>query len=326
MTATLAAPHRSPLRDRIAASALLLAFLGLFVAFSLAAPSFLSWGNLRNILVNNVAILGIVAIGMTFVIKSGGIDLSTGVAVDAASFGFALVLSAGLAAPVAIGAGLGAGLLIGLLNVLLIARLRLNPFLSTLALLFIGQSAQRLLTGGGKPIYLGKRAYADVLGAIGRSSFLGIPTPVWVFLAVVALAWVVIHRGRLGREVSAIGAAPEAALYSGISTRVALAKVWLTAALLSAIAGILLTATVRSYIPLSGNGYLLDAIGAAFIGTTLRQDGRPSIHGTVTGVLLLGMVRNGLLLVGWNFYWQQVGIGVLVFAVLALSYGLRRRG
>ena len=186
--------------------------------------------------------------------------------------------------------------------------------------------AQRLLTGGGKPINLGKRAYADVLGAIGRSSFLGIPTPVWVFLAVVALAWVVIHRGRLGREVSAIGAAPEAALYSGISTRVALAKVWLTAALLSAIAGILLTATVRSYIPLSGNGYLLDAIGAAFIGTTLRQDGRPSIHGTVTGVLLLGMVRNGLLLVGWNFYWQQVGIGGLVFAVLALSYGLRRRG
>ena len=83
---------------------------------------------------------------------------------------------------------------------------------------------------------------------------------------------------------------------------------------------------MRSYIPLSGNGYLLDAIGAAFIGTTLRQDGRPSIHGTVTGVLLLGMVRNGLLLVGWNFYWQQVGIGVLVFAVLALSYGLRRRG
>jgi ribose transport system permease protein len=103
-------------------------------------------------------------------------------------------------------------------------------------------------------------------------------------------------------------------------------RIWLTAALLSAIAGILLTATVRSYIPLSGNGYLLDAIGAAFIGTTLRQDGRPSIHGTVTGVLLLGRVRNGLLLVGWNFYWQQVGIGVLVFAVLALSYGLRRRG
>lgn len=323
---SIALPRAGLIGERLAASALLIAFALLFVVFALSAPAFLTAGNLRNILVNNVAILGIVAIGMTFVVKSGGIDLSTGVAVDAASFGFAFALSAAVAAPFAISLGLAAAVLVGIANVLLIAKLRLNPFLATLALLFIGQSAQRLLTGGGSPIYLGNRSYAETLGAIGRSDVLGIPTPVIVLVLVATGAWVILHRGRLGREISAIGAAPDAAHYSGISTAFVLARVWLIAALLSGIAGILLTATVRSYIPISGNGYLLDAIGAAFIGTTLRRDGWPSVHGTLIGVLLLGMVRNGLLLIGWNFYWQQVGIGALVFAVLALSYGLRREG
>ena len=313
------------LRGHLAGSVLLIAFLALIVTFSILAPAFLTPGNLRNILVNNVAILGVVAIGMTFIVKSGGIDLSTGVAVDAAGFGFALALSSAVAGPLAISLGLGAALIIGLLNVVLIAWLRLNPFLATLALLFIGQSAQRLLTGGGSPIYLGNRSYNEVLAGIARSELFGVPLPVLVLIIVAAIAFVLLHRGRLGRAVSAIGSAPQTAHYSGISTTATLAKIWLIAALASGIAGILLTATVRSYIPMSGNGYLLDAIGATFIGTTLRRDGRPSVHGTLIGVLLLGVVRNGLLLIGWNFYWQQVGIGVLVLGVLALSYGLRRK-
>lgn len=82
---------------------------------------------------------------------------------------------------------------------------------------------------------------------------------------------------------------------------------------------------MRSYVPMSGNAFLLDAIGATFIGTTISRERRPSILGTLLGVALLAMVKNGLLLIGWNFYWQQVGIGVLVFAVLALSFGLQRR-
>jgi len=86
----------------------------------------------------------------------------------------------------------------------------------------------------------------------------------------------------------------------------------------------LLSATVKSYVPLSGNAFLLDAIGATFIGTTLSRERKPSVIGTLLGVLLLAIVKNGLLLVGWNFYWQQVGIGVLVFLVLAASFGLRR--
>lgn len=311
-------------REHLAASALILAFGVLFVTFAVLAPAFLTSGNLRNILLNNVVMLGIVALGMTLVVASGGIDLAAGIAVDAGSLGFALALSLGVAAPLALGLGLTAALGVGALNAVLIAGLRLNPFLATLALWFIGQSAQRLLTHGGSPIYLGAKTYAAALSAITRSTLLGIPTPIWLLILLVVAVGLVFHRGRLGREISAIGAAPDVAHHSGIRVTGVLARVYLLAALLAGITGILLTATVRSYIPISGNGFLLDAIGATFIGTTLRRDGRPSIPGTILGVALLGMVKNGLLLIGWNFYWQQVGIGVLVFAVLAVSYGLRR--
>jgi ribose transport system permease protein len=105
-----------------------------------------------------------------------------------------------------------------------------------------------------------------------------------------------------------------------------LSLVYVACALLAGIAGILLSATVKSYVPMSGNAFLLDAIGATFIGTTLTPERRPTVIGSVVGVLLLAIVKNGLLLVGWNFYWQQVGIGALVFLVLAASFGLRRRG
>lgn len=313
-----------PQRETLAASALIVAFVVLFVTFAGLAPSFLTTGNLRNILLNNVVMLGIVALGMTLVVASGGIDLAAGIAVDAGSLGFALALSLGVAAPLALGLGLAAALGVGLINALLIAGLRLNPFLATLALWFIGQSAQRLLTHGGSPIYLGAKAYAQTFSALTRSTILGVPTPIWLLILLVAGIGVLFHRGRLGREISAIGAAPEVAHHSGVRVGFVLGRVYLLSALLAGITGILLTATVRSYIPISGNGFLLDAIGATFIGTTLRRDGRPSVPGTIIGVALLGMVKNGLLLIGWNFYWQQVGIGVLVFAVLAVSSGLRR--
>lgn len=310
-------------REDIAASALIIAFVLLFLVFALTAPAFFTVGNLRNILVNNVVMLGIVALGMTLVVSSGGIDLSTGVAVDASSLAFAAALTSGLAAPVACGLGIGGALVIGLINAVLIGGLRLSPFLATLSLLFIGTSAQRLATGGGSPIYLGNKIYAEALSALTRTAPLGIPTPIWLLVLLAVAVGLLLHRGRLGREIAALGAAPEAAHHAGVRSTATLAKVYLISAALAGVSGLLLTATVRSYVPMSGNGFLLDAIGATFIGTTLRGDGRPSVPGTIVGVLLLGMVKNGLLLIGWNFYWQQVGIGVLVFAVLALSHGLR---
>jgi ribose transport system permease protein len=301
-------------------------FLAVCAIFSFASPTFLTLANLSNVIVNNVVMLAIVALGLTIVVSSGGIDLSVGVSVDLASMIFMMLMAAGYGALIGVAGGLGAALCVGLLNGVLITRLRISPFLATLGVLFIGRSTQQLATGGGLPIYLITGPASEQFKLIARSTFLGVPTPVWVFIVCSIVVYLVMHRSMFGRYVQALGAQPGVAWYSGVRVSRQLSLTYVACAFLSGIAGILLSATVRSYVPLSGNAFLLDAIGATFIGTTLTAERRPSVFGTILGVLLLAIVKNGLLLIGWNFYWQQVGIGVLVFLVLAVSFGLRGRG
>jgi len=311
--------------EHLANYAVLGAFLAILIYFSVAAPGFLSADNLFNLVVNNVVLLAIVALGMTIVISSGGIDLSVGISLDMAAMVFVMLLAAGMSGGISVAGGIAAAGVVGMLNAILITRLRISPFLATLGILFIGQSVQRLATQGGQPIYLTRAEYAGTFNAIARSTFLGIPTPVWVMAALAIAVWVLLHRSVFGRYVRALGAQPGVAWYSGIRVPRNTAMVYILCAVLCGVSGIILSSTVRSYVPLSGDGYLLDAIGATFIGTTLSAERRPSVIGTIMGVLLLGVMRNGLLLIGWNFYWQQVGIGVLVFAVLAISFGLKGR-
>lgn len=309
--------------SRLTNLTVVVAFVLICLFFSVTTDSFLTTANLTNLLVNNVVLLAIVALGMTIVVSSGGIDLSVGTSVDLSSMAFLMLLAAGYGALAGIAAGLGAALLVGLFNAILITRLRISPFLATLGVLFIGQSVQQLATDGGQPIYLITGDTTALFTAIARGTILGVPLPV-VVLAVLSVAvYLLLHRTVFGRHVAALGAQPGVVWYSGISVAGRLSSVYVLAALLAGVTGILLSATVRSYVPLSGNAFLLDAIGATFIGTTLSSERRPSVLGTLLGVLLLAVVKNGLLLIGWNFYWQQVGIGLLVFVVLAVSFGTR---
>lgn len=317
-----------PLRSKIPPLTnytVLIAFAALIVFFSISADGFLSLQNLINLTVNNVVLLAIIALGMTIVIASGGIDLSVGVSVDMSSMVFIMLLAAGFSGVLGVAGGLSAALCVGLLNAVLINRLNINPFLATLGILFIGQSTQQLATRGGQPIYLTRAEFAPTFEAIARTDLLGMPTPVVVLILCAVAVYLALHHGAFGRYVRALGAQPGVAWYSGVRVPLQLSIVYIAAALLCGIAGILLSATVKSYVPLSGNAYLLDAIGATFIGTALSTERRPGVLGTLLGVFLLAVTRNGLLLIGWNFFWQQVGIGVLVFLVLALSFGLNRR-
>lgn len=291
-----------------------LVFTLIVVVFALQAPGFLSAGNLQSLVLNNFVLLAIVAIGMTYAVAAGGIDLSVGTALDFASFSFVVLLNAGHGWAVAVTGALAAALLVGLVNAGLIAGLRISPFLATLGTLFIGTSAQQLLSDGGQPIYIVQGLKPELTGL----------TPLLIVLGLALFYGLALARGRLGRELLAQGTQPLLAYYSGLSVRRIVAVVALATALACGVAGVLLGSTVSAYVPLSGNAFLLNAIGAVFIGTTLSRQGRANIPGTLLGVLFINVIANGLLLVGWNFYWQQVATGVLIFIVLSFSFASRR--
>ena len=143
-------------------------------------------------------------------------------------------------------------------------------------------------------------------------------------LLVIAGAWLVLSRTRFGRVVLATGIQPSVVRYSGLRLPRITALTYGIVSTIAAVVGLILTSTVTVYIPSSGNAFLLNAIGATFIGTTFDPNGRPNVPGTVLGVLLLGVVANGLLLSGLNFYWQQVGTGFLIFSVLAIGFANRK--
>lgn len=304
--------------------AVIVAFAAIVIFFSIAADGFLTVANLSNVLINNVVLLAIVALGMTIVISAGGIDLSVGVSLDMSSMAFIMLIAAGMWGPFAALGGLGAALVVGLINAFLINKLKINPFLATLGVLFIGESVQKLATRGGQPIYLTRPEYAEVFNGFVRTQFLGVPLPVIIFLLCSVAVYLMLHRTVFGRYVSALGAQAGVAWYSGVNVARQLTKVFVASAILAGITGVLLSATVKSYVPQSGDAFLLDAIGATFIGTAISPERRPSVLGTILGVLLLAVTKNGLLLIGWNFFWQQAGIGILVFLVLALSFGIRK--
>ncbi|WP_449117701.1 ABC transporter permease [Pseudomonas viridiflava] len=319
-TLTLTASSvRNSILPRLLTAALPALVLIILVFFALEAPGFLSWGNLSSLILNNFVLLAIVAVGMTWAVAAGGIDLSVGTAVDFASLGFVVALNGGYGLGAAVVVALLAGGSAGAFNALLIAGLRISPFLATLGTLFIGTSVQQLLSDGGQPIYIAQGVLPGITGVV----ILGLPLPVWLVALLAGVYGLVLARGRLGREILAVGTQPQLAYYSGLSIRRIVVQVFIGSALACAVAGILLGSTVNAYVPMSGNAYLISAIGAVFMGTTLSRQGRPNIAGTLLGVLFINVIANGLLLIGWNFYWQQVATGALIFLVLAFSFASR---
>ena len=305
--------------------ALVGALLAVIAFFAVFAPGFARPANLADVLLNNFALLAIAALGMTLALSIGAIDLSLATAVDLASLVFVLMSAHHVGVVPALLGGLGAALLVGVFNSALIAGLGIAPFLATLGTLFIGQTVQQLATDGGQPVYLLNMTLPPLFSALAHGTLAGLPVPLWI-VAVLALAvHVTLERSVFGRYSLALGAQPGVARYSGLPVGAITAVTFVASALIYGVVGLLLSSTVKAFVPQAGNGFLLNAIGATFIGTTLSPTRRPGVTGTLLGVLLMSLVANGLLLIGWNFYWQQVATGVLIFAVLAVSF-VQRRG
>nr|WP_306133611.1 ABC transporter permease [Pectobacterium carotovorum] len=294
---------------------ILLAFL---VFFSLQNPIFLTLGNWGNLLQGS-AVLLIVALAMTLVVTAGGVDLSVGVALD---FGAAFALVAlkvyGLPWQAAVLAALAGGALVGLVNAVLIIHCRIKPFLATLGTWFIGSSIERIYTEGGGPIAY--RRMEPQYHELAVGDLWGIPVPI-VIVAVLWFAYYLLfERTIAGKRIHAMGLNAPAALIAGVNVRRTMFWLLIVTSVTCAIGGVVLSANLRQFTPLAGQAYLMDAIAAVFIGTAFHAQGRPNVTGTLIGVLFLGMIANGLNLMGLNFIVKDALSGVILVLALALSF------
>jgi ribose/xylose/arabinose/galactoside ABC-type transport system permease subunit len=293
--------------------------LGLCVLLWALTPHFLTVSNLLNVL-EQTAINAVIAAGMTFVIVSGGIDLSVGSLLALAGVVLATLLHAGVPAPVAIGAALAMGFLFGLLNGCAITLGRLPPFIATLGMMSIARGCALLFTDG-RPV----SGFEPAFRSLATERIAGIPSPVFVTVAVYLVAQFVLTRTRFGRYVYSIGGNEEATRLSGVNVRFHKAIVYGVSGLASAMAAVLLTARLNSAQPIAGIMYELDAIAATVIGGTSLSGGEGSLAGTIIGALIMGVLRNGLNLLGVSSFVQQIVIGLVIVGAVLVDTALKAR-
>jgi ribose transport system permease protein len=287
--------------------------LALGALLTALTPHFLTVSNLLNVM-EQTTINAVVAVGMTFVILTGGIDLSVGSLVAFSGVVMASLLARGVGAPGAVVAGVAVGALAGGLNGLMITRGRLPPFIATLGMMSIARGASLLYTEG-RPIS-GFEASFRVLST-GRLALL--PVPVLLAGLVYVLAHLTLTRTVFGRYVYAIGGNEEATRLSGVDVRFHKTAVYVLSGAMSALAAVLLTARLNSAQPIAGMMYELDAIAATVIGGTSLMGGSGTVGGTLIGALIMGVLRNGLNLLGISSFLQQVVIGLVIVAAVLID-------
>jgi ribose transport system permease protein len=291
-------------------------FFGLFVitlVLSIVSSSFLTLDNIFNVL-RQVSINALIAFGMTFVILTGGIDLSVGSMLALSSAITAGMLASGMDPILAMAIGLASGAIMGAINGLFITKGRVAPFIATLATMTIFRGLTLVYTDGRPITGLSDSPLFEIMG---RGYFGWIPVPVIWMLVCYAILYFVLKKTTFGRRVYSIGGNEEASVLSGI--RVNSVKIWVYSltGTLSALAGIILASRLNSAQPTAGASYELDAIASVVLGGTSLSGGRGWIFGTLVGALIIGVLNNGLNLMNVSsFYQQVVKGGVILLAVL----------
>jgi ribose transport system permease protein len=326
MTSTATTEERGggALRERFSGVVSQLAAAGalivVFVFLSIASPQFLTADNLFNI-GSQTAYTAVIAIGLTLVIITAGIDLSVGsVAALSGVLGVMMMADAGLPVPLAILGGTLVGAICGLVNGLLVSVAGLNPFIATLGMLTVARGLTYIFTNA-----------VSVFGAPGSFRLLGqgvlgpIPIPILTVLVVAVAGYIVLSRTRLGRYAYAIGSNPEAARLSGIPIRRYLTSVYVISGALAGLGGMIAASRVNSGQPNFGIGLELDAIAAAVIGGASLFGGQGTVVGTLIGAFLVALIRNGSVLLDINTFYQQVIIGVVIWVAVFWDQYRRRR-
>jgi inositol transport system permease protein len=277
-------------------------------------PGFLSSTNLTNV-VRQISIIAIIAFGSTFVIISGGIDLSPGSIV-----GLTSVVVASLAHPgmypviVPILAGMIVGSLAGVVNGMLITKTRIPPFIATLGMMITARGAA-LIYSDGRPI----GNFTKTFEFIGGGDLFGVPVPILILVMILILSHIILNNTIFGLYTYAIGSNEQAAMISGINVNKYKVLIYMYAGLMASIAAIVLTSRISSGQPIAGTGFELDAIAASVIGGTSLSGGIGTIPGTVIGALIMGILNNAMDLLGVSAYWQQVFKGAIIVGAVILD-------
>ncbi|MEF9853052.1 MAG: ABC transporter permease [Hydrogenoanaerobacterium sp.] len=294
------------------ASIIALAFL--CVVLSITTDTFMASKNLLSV-TRQVCVNGFIAFGITCVLISGGIDLSVGSVVAAAGVIAVRLANAGMPLIVCIGSALLFGAVLGLFNGYVISHTTLPPFIVTLSTQIIVRGISYVLTGG-QPTQCENESF----NFLGTGSFLRIPIPVILLLLVMLILYFVMNRTPFGRHVYAIGGNREAARYAGVNTKWVQMRVFMISGLMAATAGIVLAARLYSGQPAVGEGFERDAIAASVLGGTSFNGGIGTLGGTIIGVLIIGVLNNGMNLLKVNSYWQFVVKGVVILGAVYIDY------
>ncbi len=292
---------------------MIIAFVVVCAVLAVLSPVFLTMNNVLNV-IRQSSIIGIMAVGVTFVILSGGIDLSVGSVMAVSGMIAAGSLDSGAGVGAAILIALAVGVAAGLINGLLVTVAGITPFVVTLGMMSIARGAT-LLYSQGYPI----SGFTDAFRFIGGGYILGIPFPVIMLLGIVAIAWAVLTQTRLGRYTYAIGGNEETVKLSGINSSFFKTMVYVISGATAGISALILTSRLNSAGPTAGLTYELTVIASVVIGGTSLSGGRGTVWGSLIGALLIAVINNGMNLLGISPYFQELARGVIIILAVYID-------
>jgi erythritol transport system permease protein len=322
-------PQKFSWRMVLLSSRAYIALVILAIVFTILSPAFLTTGNLV-ILTKQVALNAILGIGMTFVILTGGIDLSVGSIVGLCGMIVGGLINEGLILPmfgvavffniwIVMLLTLLVGMLVGVINGLLITRLNVAPFVATLGVLYVARGTALLRSNGATfPNLIGKEELGNTgFPLLGAGTFLNLPYPIWIMIALALLAAFIASKTPFGRQVYAVGGNERAAELSGIRVKRIKLFTYMISGFCAALVGLIITSQLVASHPATGETFELNAIAVVVLGGTSLMGGRGTMGGTIVGAFVIGVLSNGMVLLGISAFWQMVIKGlVIVLAVV----------
>ena len=296
-----------------------LSLILLFVGLTIASPYFLTQSNLSTV-ARQTAVINVIALGMTLVIISGGIDLSVGSTLALAGYIGCQALKDGHSIVASLAIAMSIGLLCGLVNGVLVTQLRINAFIVTLGTMGIYRGLV-LVHSKSLPVH----ELPDNFGVLGGGSFAGVPVALWIVAASAIVMHFVLENTKLGRYAFAIGSNEEAAYYTGVPIKFHLTSVYVIIGVLTGLAGMMEASRLMTGQPTAGVNYELQAIAAVVIGGGSLRGGEGSVVGTLIGAFIMGLLSNGGDLLGIDQHWQQAIIGAVIIAAVAFDEFRKRR-